>query len=368
MKLNLSKSLIYIFLTFAFSVYSNDTHWNEKAKGLVWGSLYGDAFGGPFEFLKVQEHPLIKKNIKLNNSQWSQLAKSVRLVDYKMKASPYGAWEDFASAGTITDDSRHKIIFWSSLKNKKRNKFSLSNSYVSYFKKNKNYQEWLGEYVKSAYFNLDKNHPHALPPARLWGGIPTQAGQMIYLMNSLFYIDNPKEAYKSTYYLNIFDNGEALDFTSAVVAGLSHALSFNANWDTTKDVMRNTDPYHYSKVPFVKRKVTECIDLAHKLVELADGNPKKLFSMLKQNIKAKTWWEADTAFIISYAFLEMTKDYPLAALALTREFGHDTDSYAQLIGAFLGALYGESLFNTKEISLIKFHIQTNYDSIFKEFE
>lgn len=368
MNLKQIKSLFYILAIILNFAHSNDINWSEKSKGVVWGSLYGDAFGGPYEFLKVIEHPLIKKNKKLNSAEWIELANSVKLINYQMKASPYGAWQDYALAGSITDDSRHKIIFWDSLINNETDKRKLASSYVKYSKKSKNYKEWLGEYVKSAYFNIDPNHGNALPTARLWGGMPTQAGQMIYILNSLFFINSPNKAYKNTYSNNIFDNGEALDFTSTVVAGLSHALSDESSWESTKEILKSTDPYDYAKIPFVKRKVSTCINLAEKLIRLSDGNPKKLFLMLEENIKAKTWWEADAAFTISYAFLEMAKDYPLAALALTREFGHDTDSYAQVIGAFLGAIYGESLFNQKEVNLIKTHIQKDYGSIFKEFE
>ena len=35
---------------------------------------------------------------------------------------------------------------------------------------------------------------------------------------------------------------------------------------------------------------------------------------------------------------------PVAALQLTQEWGWDTDSYAQLLGAFIGALHGPVLF------------------------
>lgn len=361
--------ILLFSLVFMTQLYASKGRiWDDKSKGLVWGSLYGDAFGGPYEFLDVKPHPLITKNRALSNREWRELAKSVRLIDYKMKKSAYGAWIDYAPAGSITDDSRHKVIFWDSLINDKTNKELIAKSYIKYFKKSKAYSEWLGEYVRSAYFFISPSHRLALPKERLWGGIATQAGQMIYLMNALNFKGQPSKAYIDTYKMNIFDNGEALDFTSSVVAGLSHSLLDRSTWESTKISLKNIDPYMYSKVPFLKRKVLSSIKLAEKLVRLARGNPKKLFIMLEENLNAKTWWEADTSFTISYAFLEMAKDYPLASLALVRDFGHDTDSYAQVIGAFLGAIYGESLFKQKEINLIKSHIQNTHGDIFKEFE
>ena len=40
-------------------------------------------------------------------------------------------------------------------------------------------------------------------------------------------------------------------------------------------------------------------------------------------------------------------DYdPVASLQLSIEWGHDTDSYAQLVGAFIGAVHGVALFDS----------------------
>lgn len=341
--------------------------YNIKQKGLLWGTIYGDAFGGPYEFQSPKVHPLIFKNKKLTHKEWKTLEDAVFLKNYHTKKSTYGAWTDYASPGTITDDTRHKIIYYESLKNKKLDSLSLAKRYIFYHQKDSNYKLWLNEYVKAAYYRIDKNHPLSYPKDRLWGGMSTQAGQMIYLLNALNYIGKPTEAYLDTYKNNIFDNGDAMDFTSAIVAGLSHALLPDATWDDVLSVMEKTDPLNYKEIPFVPRKVSEAIKLSKKLVYLSNGNPRKLFSMLNQNLKAKTWWEADIAFILAVTFLEMTKNYPLSALELVKAYGKDTDSYAQVIGAFLGALYGESIFNQKEISLLKDKTNKQYNNVFKDF-
>jgi len=361
-------SLLITISLIALNSFAAQNEWNLKQKGLVWGSLYGDAFGGPYEFQNIKNHYLIKRDKPLNKAQWRELADSVKLVDYKIKKSPYGPWTDMAPKGSITDDSRHKIIFWKSLNNKAPNSKSIAKSYMTHFKINSQYKDWLSQYYRAACFEFDNDHKDALPLQRLWAGMPTQAGQMIYPLNALFYVGNPKKAYLETYKLNKFDNGEAQDFTSAVVAGLAFALSEKSDWSKTSKVIESTDPLGYSKIPFVHRKLSLSIKLADKLVKLANNNPKKLFSMLEENLDAKTWWEADVAFTVSYAFLQMTKDEPLAALALAREFGHDVDSYAQLIGAYLGAIHTQRIFNSKEISIIKDNIQKNYGDVFLEFE
>ena len=80
--------LLIIINLIALSTFAAHNQWSLKQKGLVWGSLYGDAFGGPYEFQAVDNHYLIKKDKKLTAAQWKELADSVKLVDYKIKKSP----------------------------------------------------------------------------------------------------------------------------------------------------------------------------------------------------------------------------------------------------------------------------------------
>jgi ADP-ribosylglycohydrolase len=176
-----NKIFLVLFL-FAFDSTQANVVQNEKTRGLLWGSLYGDAFGGPYEFQKVKYHKLISKNKVLSSKDWKVLAQSINLVDYKIPSSSYGPWRSNAPKGTITDDSRHKIILWNSyLTFGQVSKIGLAKSYIHFYLKSKNYKAWLAEYVRAAYFVADSGHKLALPLERLWGGMATQAGQMIFL-------------------------------------------------------------------------------------------------------------------------------------------------------------------------------------------
>ena len=55
-------------------------------------------------------------------------------------------------------------------------------------------------------------------------------------------------------------------------------------------------------------------------------------------------WEAQVPFVVAFSCFELADYDPLAALQLSMEWGHDTDSYAQLVGAFAGALHGSGVF------------------------
>ena len=49
-------------------------------------------------------------------------------------------------------------------------------------------------------------------------------------------------------------------------------------------------------------------------------------------------------FVLTFSCLHLANYDPLAALQLSTEWGHDTDSYASLLGAFIGAKHGVGLF------------------------
>lgn len=366
-----STLLLSLFLSASFNVNANiDTIEAFKKNGLIWGSIYGDAFGGPYEFQIPKLHPLIKKNRALTRAEWKRLSKSVKLVPYKLKKSPYGIWQDNAPVGTITDDTRHKVLYWLS-KSKTTGtvtKKSLAKTYTLYSEKDEGmYKQWLSEYSKSAWYVLNPNHPNAYPLERLWGGISTQAGQMIFLLTPLENPGNSKDTYINTYKLNFFDQGPAKDFTSSLVGALSYALKESSTWEGFKKSIIKNDPYDYAKIPYVKREVNQCLKMAIEIVDRAKGNPQSLYKMLEEKLNAKTWWEAHVSFTVSIAFLEMAYRYnePMSAFALARSFGHDTDSYAQVIGAVIGSLEGVEAFDSNEIGIIKQRVQDSFGDIFQ---
>ncbi len=55
-------------------------------------------------------------------------------------------------------------------------------------------------------------------------------------------------------------------------------------------------------------------------------------------------WEAQVPFVVIFSCLKICKYNPLAALQLTIEWGNDHDTYPQLLGAFIGAIYGPDIF------------------------
>lgn len=102
--------------------------------------------------------------------------------------------------------------------------------------------------------------------------------------------------------------------------------------------------YGYGNVPWVTRPVVRWLDLALSMAERADGRPAHLFAALEDRFKDTIKWEAQVPFVVAIACLALCRYHPLAALQLSIEWGHDTDSYAQIVGAFAGAIHGASIF------------------------
>ena len=48
--------------------------------------------------------------------------------------------------------------------------------------------------------------------------------------------------------------------------------------------------------------------------------------------------------VVGFSIAKLADYDPLATLQIILEFGHDTDSYAQLMGAYFGALHGPGIF------------------------
>ncbi len=86
------------------------------------------------------------------------------------------------------------------------------------------------------------------------------------------------------------------------------------------------------------------LNFAESVAKQAQGEPAKLSALLDAEFGAATKWEAQVCFVAAFAPLLLCEYDPLAAFALSIEWGHDTDSYAQLLGAFLGALHGPEIF------------------------
>ena len=350
-----------------------------RIKGLLLGSMIGDAVGGPVEFQKNEDVVDIVPNCRgwrddrqLTPADLRQFATSLRLhsyESYRPEAEPYGQWRSAAPPGTVTDDTRQKMILISALQkaaDERRlpiSELDLATAYLE-FPKSKpiasrpEYRELCDEsfreFWKSARWVLGSRDPTvAAPPERIWGGVPTCCGQMALLPLAAIYAGRPAEAYRAAFALSFMDTGSAKDINSALVAGLSVALrqtaptnqrSAKLAWQAISHAMRATDPYRYAEVPYVPRPTTVWLDFAHQAVQRSGRKPKRLFEILEQEGQVKYFWEAHFVLALVFAGIEFCDYDPLAAMMLTLDFGHDTDSAAQLLGAFIGALYGPGVF------------------------
>lgn len=320
---------------------------NSKIKGMLVGSAIGDAAGGPVEFV---DPPLrsfwTTCDQKINIEGIKELGKLFKLRPYPKDVEPFAQWEPFGPEGTITDDTRFKLIFFNTLKNYE-GELTMQNFARSVLdfrqelpdKYRDNYDRWIPEIEYATNWALGKKE-NAYPPERIWGGIPTMEGQMPFLPVAALNPHDPEWCYLKSYELGYFDNGIAKDINSALVAGLARALQSDGNWMNFEEAMRTVDPYKYNEVLYVDRQLIKWLDLSHQLVKRSEGNIASLFVLLEENLETVYWWEAWVPIVVVMACAEIVDYDPLASMQLMIEFGHDTDSYAQVMGAVMGAIHG----------------------------
>jgi hypothetical protein len=107
--------------------------------------------------------------------------------------------------------------------------------------------------------------------------------------------------------------------------------------------------------------VDRWLDVAHAQVAAAQGRPARLFAGLNREFAQTTKWEAQVPFTVVFACAELAEWEPLAALQLSLEWGHDSDSYAQLLGALVGALHGPEIFPTAWREAVEARLRSDYD-------
>ncbi len=357
--------IILIFFSAVFSVAQPSLQ--DKIEGLLIGSAIGDAAGGPVEFV----HPPLRscwttEDRKITRGGIAALADSFRLRPYPKPAEPFAQWEPFAPPGTITDDTRFKIILFNALKHSEgaltREHFArevmkfgsrIQEKYKPWFEK------WIIEIGYATGWTLGMRED-AYPPDRIWGGIPTMAGQMPFLPLAAFYPADAEAAYLKTWELDYLDVGFAKDITAALVAGLVGALQADSDWQTVEKYMRETDPYNFNHVLYVPRRMSAWLDIAHDMVSRADGRIARLFDNLERELQTKTWWEAWVPLVVVFACSEIVDYHPLAAMQLMIEFGHDTDSYAQVMGAIMGAMHGRDVFPVEMHRAVNTQMKTQF--------
>jgi ADP-ribosylglycohydrolase len=373
----------------------------NKIKGLITGTLLGDALGGPIEF---QGHPEIQAtpnppkfwtdtNDVINGAALKAAAERIYFREYKYLRpvpEPYGHWGTNSAPGTVTDDSRHKIILMHFLRNALQKKQwpvadkNLAQGYLDWsksktIKTHSGYDtlcpQWLDESYKAINWLKGSREPgKAYPLERLWNALPTCYGQMSLPPMAALYPGEPEKAYLATYHLAWFENGFAKDMIAALVAGLSVGLTLDPAtmtneqlWTRVIDTMKSTDPYAYTKVPWSERAVDRWLNLADQFVKEANGSPAKLFALLENEFMYTTKWEAQVPFVVIFSAIKICKYDPMAALQLSIEWGWDHDSYAQLLGAFVGAIYGPQIFEEDMRTTVTKRLQLDYDESIDEW-
>ena len=331
------------------------------------GSAIGDAAGGPVEFVS----PPIRSywsttNKKITKNGIEELGKLFKLQSYPKDVEPFAQWEPYAPAGTITDDTRFKIILFNTLKNFDGNltQKNFAQSVLDFRnelpeKYRDNYDRWIPEIEYATNWALGKRE-NAYPVERIWGGIPTMEGQMPFLPIAALNPQNPEWCYLKTYELGYFDIGIAKDINSALVAGLARALQTDGSWANFENAMRTVDPYNYNKVLYVDRQLIKWLDLSHNLVKQANGNIANLFYLLEKNLQTVYWWETWVPIVVVLSCAEIVNYHPLAAMQLMMEFGHDTDSYAQVMGAVLGAIHGKEVWDKEMRQTVNYRMKEQF--------
>ena len=368
----------------------------DRTQGMLLGSLIGDAMGGPVEF--KSQHELNSVLPDLRNAE-TQDFKSILREPTKLRGfrclpyaklrpdiAPYGPWEKNAPAGTVTDDSRHKMILLHCLRQAAGKSpvsltaGDLARSYLEYFQQprwspayRKLATESFREYTQAArWLQGERDTAVALPPARIWAGIGNCSGQMAFLPLAAVYPGNPDGAYRATFALSFIDTGQAKDINSALVASLSAAIGseeedVRQRWTAAIEAIRSTDPYRYADVPFATRPAVEWLDFALKSADDAKGSPAKLYQTLEQHGRPKYYWDAHFTFATTWAFLHFADYDPDTAILVSLAFGHDTDSTAQLIGALCGAIYGTSIFPSETKREVEERLAADYGESVNEW-
>jgi len=364
-----------------------------RVRGLVFGSALGDAIGGPIEFQPqdaaqgLADPPKVwRMGEKLDAASRAVTAERLRLRSYhhlRPGAESYGQWNVRSAPGTITDDTRHKLVLLHALHAAHgagrwpMGVGDLARSYLDWPSTSavvgrEGYEElaadWLEEWQFAARWELgERDLSRALPPSRMWQSLPTCCGQMTLLPLAALFAGQPEKAYLAAHHLGFFDNGFGKDLNAALIAGLAQALATPvakggsaAAFEKVLAAMRATDPLRFGKIRWSERAVDRWLNLALRFAEQAKGEPARLFASLEAEFLRTTKWEAQVPFVVAFSCFALAEYDSLAALQLSLEWGHDTDSYAQLVGAFAGALHGVELFQADWRGAVASRLQADH--------
>ena len=331
----------------------------DRTEGLLWGAMVGDALGGPYEF--QGQRPLEPAHhLPRGGDQWREIVRATVNMDaYARTAEPYGHWD--TAPGSTTDDSRFKLLYLAAREDARKasdvagsdvvgsDVAARMDSLLLAVARDQGQawsslqSAWLYEFLGPIRHRRGLEDAPSWPQGRMWGGLSTMAGQMPYLVEACYWPGEPEAAYRFVYEANRLDNGMGLDMTSMIVAGLAHALTDTATFAGAVDVMRRTDPYGYAAVPWVPRAASAWLTVGQEIGWRA-ASLAALYSELERVLDATTWWEARVPLTVVAAAMTYAEEDPVLTMGIILGFGHDTDSYLQLAGAFLGALGGVEVF------------------------
>lgn len=356
---------------------SNVCTTESRIRGMLLGSLIGDALGGPIEFAPSERVASILPNARswpdgkrLNAQTRDELAKSLQLhsyVELRPETAPYGPWVAKAPAGTLTDDSRHKIVYLRALRTLRMNggirvrKSDFARALIAFQPHPDRdpppelqalVDEGMREYRYAAEWILgNRDESEALPVERLWAGISNCSGQMALPPIAAIFPGSPERAYRETFAVDFIDAPLARDIVSGLNAGLAAALAPDLaesaapqRWKALLTAIRETDPFRFSEVPFAGRPLRSWMERASSMAQSSERQPKRLYKMLENEGKPVYYWDAHFTLLVPLAILHLCEFDPLASMNLVLDFGYDSDSYAQVLGAMIGAVYGENVF------------------------
>jgi ADP-ribosylglycohydrolase len=350
---------------------------DERIRGLLIGGALGDALGGPIEFQprdqiqKLADPPKIWRDDEVLDAG-ARAATGARLrlrsyADLRPGRDSYGEWNLLSPPGTITDDTRHKLVLLHALHvAEAKNRWpvtvkDLAQAYLDWQQTpevvgREGYPElatdWLEEWQLAARWVLgERDLAKALPPERMWQGLPSCCGQMTLLPLAALFAGEPEKSYRAAFGLGFFDNGAGKDLNAALLAGLATALVTpleaahpRSAWEQILESMRKTDPLRFGRIRFTERQVDRWLNLARKLAREAEQRPARLFAAMEKQFEQNIKWEAQVPIVVVFACLELAGYDPLAALQLSQEWGNDSDTYAALMASFIGALHGPEVF------------------------
>lgn len=370
----------------------------RKVEGLLVGTLLGDALGGPVEFQPPEAVHALPDGPKawppgerLDAAALEAARGRFRLRGYqplRPVPEPYGHWATDAPPGTLTDDSRHKMVLAHALRTaRSQGRTTLgvrpfAEAYLTWGDRpgarpehREINDEWMREVGYAARWVLgERDNAVARPPERLWNGLPTCMGQMALLPLAAAYPGDPEGAFLAAYNLAFFDPGWGKDLNAGLVAALAVALTLpaeldsrHASWEAIRRTFREVDPYRQADVPWCERQGLRWLREADRMVEEAAGEPARLFAAMDAEFAEASKWEAQVPFVAAFATARLADYLPLETMQVCLEWGHDTDSYAQVLGAMFGALHGPEVFPDDARSLVAQRLEADYGESLDEW-